>query len=51
VIPIGEKAILPPIAPTIMKRIPLIVKSMAAVLYLFEFLDVLLSTMKVYILY
>ena len=46
-IPIGRKAMLPPIAHTIMKRIPLIEKNIAAVLYDFEFLDVLLFTMKV----
>jgi hypothetical protein len=49
-IPIGRKAVLPPIANTIMKRIPPIEKNIAAVLYDFEFLDVLLFTMNVYIL-
>ncbi len=50
-IPIGRKATLPPIAPTIMKRIPLIEKNIAAVLYDFEFLAVLLFTMKVCLLH
>jgi len=36
---------------TIMKRSPLIAKSVAAVLYDFKFLDDLLSTMEVTILY
>jgi len=51
-IPIGRKApILPLTTLSIMKINPLIEKSIAAVLYDFEFLDVLLFTMKVYILY
>ena len=43
-IPIGRKAMLSPIAPTIMKIIPLIEKNIAAVLYDFDFLNVLLFT-------
>jgi len=51
-IPIGRKTpILPLTALSIMKINPLIEKSLAAVLYDFEFLDGLLFTMKVYILY
>jgi len=51
-IPIGRKnPILPLTTLTIMKMSPLIAKSVAAVLYDFEFLDGLLFTMKVYILY
>ena len=51
-IPIGRKTpILPLTTLTIMKTSPLIEKSVAAVLYDFKFLDVLLFTMKVYILY
>jgi hypothetical protein len=46
-IPIGKKAMLLPIAYTMMKRIPLIENNMAAVLYDFTFLDTLLFTMKV----
>jgi hypothetical protein len=46
-IPIGRKAILPLITNTMMKRMPLIEKNIAAVLYDFTLLDVLLSTMKV----
>jgi hypothetical protein len=42
---------LPSIANTIMKRIPLIEKNIAAVLYDFEFLDVLPFTMKVCLLH
>jgi len=53
-IPIGRKTpILPPTTLTIftmMKMNPLIAKSIAAVLYDFEFLDGLLFTMKVHIL-
>jgi len=47
-IPIGRKAMLPLIAATIMKIIPLIEKNIAAVLYDFEFLDDLASTKKVF---
>ena len=47
-IPIGRKAMLPLIAATIMKIIPLIEKNIAAVLYDFEFLDDLASTEKVF---
>ena len=51
-IPIGRKTpILPLTTVSIMKINPLIEKSIAAVLYDFEFLDSLLFTMKVYILY
>jgi hypothetical protein len=50
-IPIGRKAMLPSIANTIMKRIPLIEKNIAAVLYDFEFLDVLPFTTKVCLLH
>jgi len=51
-IPIGRKTpILPLTTLSIMKINPLIEKSIAAVLYDFEFLDGLLFTMKVYILY
>jgi len=47
-IPIGRKKNLPLTTVTIMKRIPLIAKSVAAVLYDFKLLDDLLSTMKVF---
>ena len=51
-IPIGRKApILPLTTLTIMKINPLIEKSIAAVLYEFDFLDGLLFNMKVHILY
>jgi len=47
-IPIGRKIpILPPTTPTIMKRSPLIEKSVAAVLYDFESLGDLLLIVKV----
>jgi len=50
-IPIGRKApILPLTTVSIIKIKPLIEKSIAAVLYAFDFLDVLLFTMKDYIL-
>jgi hypothetical protein len=50
-IPTGRKTpILPLTALSIMKIKPLIEKSIAAFLYAFEFLDVLLFTVKVYIL-
>ena len=50
--PIGEKSpILPLTTLIIKKRIPLIAKNIAAVLYDFEFLDGLLFTRKVYLLY
>ncbi len=51
-IPIGRKIpILPPTTPTIMKRSPLIEKSVAAVLYDFESLGDLLLIVKVAIFY
>jgi len=51
-IPIGRKTpILPLTTLSIMKINPLIEKSTAAVLYDFEFLDGLIFTMKVYLLY
>ena len=51
-IPIGRKApILPLTIVSIMKINPLIEKSIAAVLYDFDFLDGLLFNMKVHILY
>jgi hypothetical protein len=51
-IPIGRKTpILPLTTLTIIKRSPLIAKSVAAVLYDLAFLDGLLFTMKVHILY
>jgi len=51
-IPIGRKTpILPLTTLTTIKRSPLIAKNVAAVLYDLEFLDGLLFTMKVYILY
>ena len=51
-IPIGRKTpILPLTTLAIMKRNPLIEKSIAAVLYDFVFLEGLLFTMKAYILY
>jgi len=51
-IPIGRKTpILSLTTLSIMKINPLIEKSIAAVLYDFEFLDGLLFTMRVYILY
>jgi len=49
-IPTGRKTLtLPPIAPTIMKGIPLIEKNIAAVLYDFEFLDGLLLIVQLLI--
>jgi len=54
-IPIGRKTPILPLTTltifTIIKMNPLIAKSIAAVLYDFEFLDGLVSTMKVDILY
>ena len=47
-IPIERKAMLPLIAATIIKIIPLIENNIAAVLYDFEFLDDLASTKKVF---
>ena len=47
-IPIGRIVMLPLIAATMMKIIPLIEKNIAAVLYDFEFLDDLASTKKVF---
>ena len=53
-IPIGRNIPILPLTTltifTIMKMNPLIEKSIAAVLYAFDFLDVLLFTMKDYIL-
>jgi len=51
-IPTGRKIpILPPTIPTIMKRSPLIKKSVAAVLYDFEFLGDLLLIINMSIFY
>jgi len=51
-IPIGRKApILPLTTLSMMKINPLIEKSIAAVLYDFDFLDELVFTIKIYILY
>ena len=51
-IPIGRKIpILPLTTPTIMKRIPLLEKSVAAVLYDFEFFDGVLLIVEATVLY